>query len=261
MTYWHAIVLGAIQGITEFLPVSSSAHLLILPKLLGIPYQGKEFDVFLNIGTLLAILLFFNSHIFRLLFGLKDFVVNDRTSNRQFFVTLLLSSLPTIIIFGVAEVVFKIEIQSFVVMGVMMLICSIVLYLADRNSTAKTRVSRRDGILVGFAQTFALIPGVSRLGACLTMMRYLNYSREESFIFSMILSIPPVAGACTLKFIKIIAAGYTCDWSIVAVGCVSSFVFGLISLSIVTRLLRYFTLLPIVIYRILVGIFLLLYFV
>lgn len=260
MNCWHAIALGAVQGITEFLPVSSSAHLLLLPKLFNIPYQGKEFDVFLNIGSLLAILVFFNSYIFKLLFGFKDFVINNHTTNRYFFVTLLLSSLPTIIVFGIAEIFFKVEIQSFLLMGIMMIICAILLYIVDRNPTVKSHVNRTDSIMVGFAQTASLIPGVSRLGACLTMMRYMNYSREESFKFSMILSIPPVAGACTLKLIKILMSDGTYDWSMIAVGCVSSFVFGLISLNAVSCFLRYFTLLPIIIYRLLLGI-ILLYFV
>ncbi len=258
MTFLYALLLGAIQGITEFLPVSSSAHLIVIPKLFGFPYQGKEFDVFLNLGSLLAILVFFRAAFFSMLFGLKDFVIDKRTQNRNFFITIFWSSLPTIVVFGIAETVFNIEINSPVIMGISMIVFAVVLYLCDIRESASLKVTRTDSILTGIAQTMSLIPGVSRLGACLSMMRYLNYTREDSFKYSMILSIPPVAGACFLKLLKILCSNaYTIDWSMVMFGCFSSFVFGLISLEMVCRFMRKFTLFPIVVYRILFGLFLL----
>ncbi len=258
MTFLYALLLGAIQGITEFMPVSSSAHLLVIPKLFGLPYQGKEFDVFLNLGSLLAILVFFRSAFFNMLFGFKDFMINRKSQNRYFFVTLFWSSLPTIVIFGIAEIFFSIEINSAVVMGISMIVFAVVLYLCDTRQSAELKVTRTDSILTGIAQTMSLIPGVSRLGACLSMMRYLNYTREDSFKYSMILSIPPVMGACSLKLLKIISSGtQSIEWEMVGLGCFASFVFGLVSLEMMCRFLRKFTLFPIVIYRILFGLLLL----
>nr|MCR5225497.1 hypothetical protein [Alphaproteobacteria bacterium] len=141
MTFLHALFLGAIQGITEFLPVSSSAHMLVLPRLFGLPYQGKAFDVFLNLGSLLAILVFFHSAFFSMLCGLKDFLINKKTKDRDFFITLFWSSLPTIIVFGIAEVFFNVEIKSTVVMAISMIVFSIILYFCDTRKAELSRVT------------------------------------------------------------------------------------------------------------------------
>lgn len=258
MTFLYALLLGAIQGITEFLPVSSSAHLLVIPKLLGLPYQGKAFDIFLNLGSLLAILVFFRSAFFSMLFGFKDFVINRKSQNRYFFMTLFWSSLPTIVIFGIVEIFFSVEINSTIVMGISMIVFAVVLYLCDARQSAELKITRTDSILTGIAQTMSLIPGVSRLGACLSMMRYLNYTREDSFKYSMILSIPPVTGACFLKLLKILSSGtQSIEWEMVGLSCLASFAFGLITLKMMCKFLRKFTLFPIVIYRIIFGLLLL----
>ncbi|MDR2157808.1 MAG: undecaprenyl-diphosphate phosphatase [Holosporaceae bacterium] len=256
MTFFQAFCLGVIQGITEFLPVSSSAHVDIFSKLMNLPHQDKAFNIFLNIGSLLAVVVFFRRQVAAMFWGGVDFIRNKKTDDRLFFVTILLANLPTITVFGALEIVFQVEINSAIVLAASMILFAVILYLCDRNPTDKENASRKDILLVGLVQPLSFISGVSRLGICMSMMRYLRYSREESFRYSMVLSIPSVLGACGVKLIKaLIGQSIIENWSMVAVGCLSAFVFGILSLYGVIRFLRNHTLLPIVIYRILLGLF------
>ena len=255
MSTWQAIFLGAIQGITEFLPVSSTAHVMFFSQILNISVPESAFFIFLNLGSLLALMTYYYKDVLKLFIGSFDFILNKKTSERDSVITLFLSSLPVFVIFGTAEIVFDFKIESPFVLASAMIIFAIILYACDRNSTDKINVSRKDSIFTGIAQVASLIPGVSRLGACLSMMRYLGYSRTEAFRYSMILSIPPVVGACFLKLLKIILGKITIsNWSLVFAGSVSAFIIGLAALWAVNQFLKRFTLLPLVIYRIIFGI-------
>ncbi|MDR0555439.1 MAG: undecaprenyl-diphosphate phosphatase [Holosporaceae bacterium] len=259
MTYFQAIFLGALQGVTEFLPVSSSAHLVVFSKLLEIPYQGKTFDIFLNSGTLLAILVFFRRRVYGLLMGVVDFLLRKKTENRYFFVTVVLSSLPVVVIFGFLEMVFPVDVTSEIILAWSLIFFAVVLLWCDANPVSRRNISRMDSLLVGLLQPLSIIPGISRLGLCLSVMRYMKYSREESFKYSMILSIPPVCGACILKIAQICIGGmHGVDWSLVAVGSFSSFICGVITLFTTVKFMKKYTLLPIIVYRILLGSYILL---
>ncbi|MDR1982186.1 MAG: undecaprenyl-diphosphate phosphatase [Holosporaceae bacterium] len=252
------IFLGVVQGVTEFLPVSSSAHVMIFLRTLNFPCQDKTLNIFLNIGSLLAVIVFFRHQVWKILLGLMNFLTNQKTGDRYFFVTILLSSLPTIIIFGLLEMVFAVDINSTVILSGSMILFAFILYFCDQSPTYKENISRKDSLKAGFVQLISFCPGVSRLGICLSMMRYLKYSREESFRYSMILSIPPVLGACCLELIKIIIGKSIIEnWAMVAAGSVSAFILGLITLSIMVKFLKNYTLLPLIIYRILFGSFIL----
>lgn len=258
MSTAEAIFLGAIQGISEFLPISSTAHVILFSKLFGISMPDPAFFIFLNIGTLLALIFYYFRDVWKLFLGGIDFIFFKKSDNCELFLTLFLSSLPVFIIFGIAEIIFDFKLESPIVLALSMIIFAIILYFCDQKPTEKNKVNRYDSILTGIAQVISLIPGVSRLGACLSMMRYRGYSRTEAFRYSMILSIPPVVGACFLKFLKI-ALGkiIISNWCSVFIGCFSAFIFGLIILHFVNLFLKKFTLLPLVIYRIFFGILIL----
>ena len=248
----EASVLGTIQGITEFLPVSSTAHLTIIPPLMGFEYQGRTIDVFLNLGTLLAIMLFFFKEIIALIVGMFDFVRGKNSGDKEDFITIFLASLPTIFVGAIVELIFDIAIDSTLILLVNLILFGVILFVSDFSPEEKHHVSRRHAILIGIAQTLALVPGVSRLGACLSMARFLKYSRWQSFKFSMILSVPAVAGACTLKLAKVFAGKIIInDWSFVLMGTVVSFVVGLIALKSMEKYLTKFSYKPLAIYRIL----------
>jgi len=258
MTFFQAIVLGAVQGITEFLPVSSTAHVTIFSQLLGCRSVDKAFSIFLNAGSLLAIMVFFLPQVQSMIIGFFDCIFRKETKDRYFFTTVFLTSLPAIIVFGILEILFNASIDSNVVSAISLIAFAVVMYFCDLRPNDRTVITRKDSILMGFAQLLSFVPGASRLGVCLSMMRYLNYSREESFRHAMVMSVPLVSGACSLKILKVLLGTTTIEnWSMVAAGCVSAFVFGLISLTCMIKFLQRNTLLPLVVYRILLGILIL----
>lgn len=254
MSTIQACILGIIQGVTEFLPVSSTAHLTIIPPLLGFEYQGRAVDVFLNLGTLLAIMIFFYRDIFHLFCGAFDFICTKKSVNRDYFITITLASLPTIIIGGVAEMIFDINTDSALILSINLILFGFILYLCDMRKEEKVKVSRFHAVLVGCAQTLAIIPGVSRLGACLSMSRFLKYSEWSAFKFSMILSLPAVAGACTLKLLKVFTGKITIDnWTFVLVGATCALICGLITLRAMQEFLRKHNFRIFAVYRIIFG--------
>lgn len=250
-----SIILGAIQGITEFLPVSSTAHTALCEKLFSLHSFGKSFDIILNLGTLLALVIYFYRDSLRLFFGGFDFILNKKSKERDFFLIILLANLPTIIIFGILEFM-DVSFSSAKLSAINLIGFGIVLYLCDRKPTNKKVFSLNDGLKVGIAQLLSFFPGVSRLGICLSMCRYLGYDRRKSFKFSMLLSIFPVAGACFLKLLKMFVKNSAEFFSIdVIVGIISAFAFGILSIYFVNQFLQKQTFAPIILYRIIFGIF------
>ena len=250
-----SIILGAVQGITEFLPVSSTAHTALCQKIFSLHHFGKDFDILLNLGTLFVLMIYFFRDFMKIFFGGLNFICNKNSKNRDFFLMILLANLPTIILFGILEFL-NVKVTSVKLAVINLIGFGIILYLCDRKPVNKKEFSLKDAIKVGFAQMLSFFPGVSRLGICLSMCRYLGYGRRESFRFSMILSIFPVMGACFLKLLKIFAHSTSVTPSIhLAAGIISAFVFGIISIYIADRFLKRHTFAPIVIYRIIFGIF------
>ncbi|MDR2766639.1 MAG: undecaprenyl-diphosphate phosphatase [Holosporaceae bacterium] len=254
MTSLQGCFLGAVQGVTEFLPVSSSAHLLIFSKLLDIPPHGRIFDTLLNVGSLLAITVFFRKQIRSLILGFGDALTGKKGGDRDFFWTIFLASLPTIVVFGAAEIIFRIDVEAPTILATSLIGFGLLLHWSDQRPVEEREISRKDGVLIGLAQTTSLIPGVSRLGACLMISRWLNHSRREGFRYAMVLSAPATAGACFLRSLKLVAGEATLDnWWPMAGGVVAAFVFGMISLVFMDKFLQRHTLLAFVIYRILLG--------
>jgi undecaprenyl-diphosphatase len=230
---------------------------MLTSKLMGLPAQRYAFDVCLNLGTLLATLVFFRKDLEGLLCGFLNFSHKDR----EFFHLWLFSSLPIIGIFFIADLFFDINFKSPILLASALIVFGVILFLCDLCPVGKKSLSLKEGVLIGFAQCFALIPGVSRLGAGISVMRYLNYSRLESFRFSMLLSIAPVSGALFLTFLKIISGKIMIEnWNFLLLGCLFSFCFGLLTLRMMTHFLQKYTLLPLVIYRIIFGLLILTYF-
>lgn len=255
-------ILGMVQGITEFLPVSSTAHLSIIRKLADIPASRLE-DILLNIGTIIAICIFFRKQIYQLIIGFYDFCLSKKTRNNNFFKIFIVSAIPSIVIGFILDIIARVNFAS-INYGIGLILFAVVLYFADQKATTKSieDISLNDALIIGLIQSVALIPGVSRLGACLSAMRWLGYSREESYKFSMIISLPPVIGACTLQlithsneiFAKSCCNTNNCEIFFMLMGGFSSFAFGLLSLYVFSYLLKQrYTFTPVVIYRIIIG--------
>lgn len=254
MHLFDSIILGAVQGITEFLPVSSTAHTKLCGKLFSLHSFGKDFDILLNLGTLIALMVYFYRDCLKLFFGGLNFLCNKRSKNRDFFLMVFLANIPAIAIFGILEFA-GIGISSTKLSAVNLIVFGIILYLCDKKPSSKKEFSLSDATKIGIAQVLSFFSGVSRLGICLSVCRYLGYNRRESFKFSMLLSIFPIAGACSLKLLKILTENsIEFSSSEAMAGTISAFVFGMFSVYAVDKFLKKHTLTAIVIYRIIFGI-------
>jgi undecaprenyl-diphosphatase len=255
----HLLVLGALQGVTEFLPVSSSAHLALLPQLFDWQDKGQDTDIFLNIGTLSVLCLYLYREIVAFTKGKVDAVLRRATPEQGFFWKVVVSSLPVICVGAIIEVFFESRSDSPLIIAAVTVLFSLLLLWCDRIPQrfvlCRYQGSLVDALLIGCAQVCSLVSGASRLGVCLSAMRFLGYSRAEAFRFSMLLSIPPVLGALTLKGIKVFVRGTALPWGAIMGGCAAAFLCGAFVLWGMTRwLLKGGTFSPFVIYRLLLAI-------
>ena len=212
MTIFQAIVLGLVQGLTEFLPISSSAHLSLTPFLFGWEDPGLAFDVALHFGTLLAVLWFFRKEWIELIRAAWQIVSTRRveTVEQKRVIFLILATIPGaiggLLLEEKAETVFRAPVltaSALIVMG-------IILWAVDRFSSEARPMHQMkwiDAVLIGTAQVVALVPGVSRSGSTITAGRALQFDRQTAAIFSFLMSMPITAAAIVLKAPDVLRAG------------------------------------------------------
>jgi undecaprenyl-diphosphatase len=251
----QAMILGILQGLTELLPISSSAHLILLPWILDWEHLGIAFDVVLHGGTMLAILVYFYKdwkQLARSFF--RRFRGFNRSSNGQMDLAILAGTLPAILVALACRSMVENYARQPVVIVMTLTIFGLLLAWADRRGKGNRTLGSLTpglGLLIGLAQAIALVPGVSRSGVTITAALLLGFSRTDSARFSFLLSGPIVALA-TLKGIYELAStdasGSVLVWSLV-VGIATSFVTGLLCIKYFLRFLRTKTLIPFVIYR------------
>lgn len=266
MQLLQAIVLGAVQGLTEFLPISSSAHLDIVPVLLGWPKPGAAFTAVIQLGTLLAVLIYFARDIVSTLGGSWS---SWRRGERQSpSVRLLIAVIVGTIPIGVCGLAFKKFIEgplhNLWINAAMLVIMAIALAAAEKWAAPKRsleEVTVKDGWVVGFAQALALIPGASRSGSTLTGAFLTGLDRAAAVRFSFLLSLPAVllSGLLELKELRNPpVAGQGIAWTPVEVG-VAALVAGIVGYACIAWLLKYLarrSVLVFVVYRLVLGIFL-----
>ena len=260
------IILGIIQGIAEFLPISSSAHLIIFREIFGLGSNiGSNielaFDLALHFGTLLAIVIFFFKELWKLL--IDGLTKGNKTNDGKLFWFLILATIPA----GIVGVLFEDVFDSFFrkqlwLIALALIIMGIIIYLVDKKS--KSDKSMKDlkwyqALLIGCAQVFALIPGFSRSGTTITASRALGLDREDSAKFSFYLSIPVVAGATLFSLIKdntltIISE----NLMIFGIGILISFIVGLLCISFLLKYIKKNDFKIFMIYRIILGLIVLL---
>jgi undecaprenyl-diphosphatase len=204
MTAFQAIVLGIVQGLAEFLPISSSAHLALTPWLFGWPAPGLAFDVSLHLGTLAAVLWFFRYEWRRLLAATAQIMTTRRaegeSERRVIYIAIatLPGALGGFLLNDYAETTFRAP----VLISSMMILMGIVLWMVDRHSPQGRPLDRmrwHDALLIGIAQVLALIPGVSRSGATMTAGLALRFNRESAAVFSFLMSLPITTAAAVVK--------------------------------------------------------------
>ena len=269
MPILHAIVLGLVQGLSEFLPISSSGHLILVPWLLGwndfAGYEGAEsiekaFDVSLHIGTLIAVVAYFRRDLaVYIREGVLMVVRRDRprTVEGRIAWLLLLATVPAAIVGAVFEQQIDEHLGEPWIIGVSMIVFGLLLWWADQQKGDRPLddLSTADAVKVGAAQALALNPGTSRSGITITAARWVGFGRDAAARLSFLMSVPVIAGAVLFKAVKLANDGIPDGlvWPMI-VGIVTSAIAGWFAVWGTLKLLRTQTFLPFVVYRVLLGV-------
>mgnify|MGYP000864616225 CR=1 FL=1 len=249
MSTWQAILMGIIQGLGEFLPISSSGHLVLAPWLFEWQVPGLAFDVALHMGTLIAVLLYFWKDWLTLF---EAALTGKNRDNQRLFWFLVFASLPAAIVGVLFNDVIENALRSPLIVGIMLIVFGIILYLADKNKQLRRldSMTLKDAILIGCAQAIALIPGVSRSGVTITAARMFSYTREEAARFSFLLSTPVIFGAGVLEMSQLNLAEINFPF---LMGVLTSAVIGLLSISFLMQFIKRCSFNVFVGYRIILG--------
>jgi len=264
MPLLQLFLVAIIQGITEFLPISSSGHLILLPNLSGMEDQGQVIDVAVHVGTLFAVCLYFRKDVALGLLGLGHLVTGDRQSQAaRLALNLIIATIP-VVIAGLFLSVTGLDdaMRSVAVIGWTMLGFGLLLYWFDQKEAETESFegwSLKQAIIMGLWQVMALIPGTSRSGITITGARALGFDRENAARIAMLMSIPTILASGTLLTLEVVA---TADAQAARDGAVAAgfaFLAALAALSLMMRLLKSVSFTPYVLYRVVLGLFLLWY--
>lgn len=250
MSIWQAIMMGIIQGLGEFLPISSSGHLVLAPWLFNWQVPGLTFDIALHMGTLLAVVLYFWKDWFNLFHAA---ITGKNKENRRIFWYLVFASIPAAVAGVLFNDIIENTLRSPIIVGAMLIIFGIILYLADKKRQVRRldSMNLRDALLIGTAQAIALIPGVSRSGITMTAARMFSYTREEAARFSFLLSTPVIFGAGVLEMSNINPAEINLPF---IVGVLASAIVGLLCISFLMQFIKKCSFNIFVGYRVVLGI-------
>lgn len=256
MPILHIAVLALVQGITEFLPISSTAHLILVPALTGWPDQGLTIDVAVHVGTLGAVMLYLRRDLWAMAQGLAQLAKGRRNPMATLFGYLVIGTVPVVIAGFLLDRYAPGALRSVTVIAWATLGFGVVLWIGDRLGMTVRRIEHlklSDVAIIGLAQVLALIPGTSRAGVTVTAARFLGLERPDSARFSMLLSIPVIVGAGSLKGFDLYQAGnaqLTAD-AVIAAGL--AFVAALVAIVAMMAWLRRASFTPFVVYRIVFG--------
>jgi undecaprenyl-diphosphatase len=264
--WFEAVVLGLVQGLTEFLPISSSAHLRVVGEASGWGDPGAAFTAITQIGTEAAVLLYFRRDIARIvaswLRSLVDRSVRSDPDARMGWL-IIVGSVPIVVLGLLFQDDIETTFRDLRVVAIALVAFSLVLYWADRVGRKQRELRQltvRDGLLFGMAQAMALVPGVSRSGGTITMGLFLGYTRAAAARYSFLLAIPAVLGSGFFQVYETLTGGVAGEqiaWGPTALATVIAFAVGL---SVIAWLLRYLdrgTFTPFVVYRVVLGLALL----
>tara|TARA_B100001758_G_C18317426_1_gene561296 strand:- start:318 stop:1088 length:771 start_codon:yes stop_codon:yes gene_type:complete len=255
MDFTHILILSIIQGITEFLPISSQSHLILSSYLLGLKDQGLGFDIALHFGSLIAILIYYRKEI-RSLFSFSDEGLN-------YLRLIIIGSIPLPIIGLLFIDIVSQNMRSVLSIASMTLLFGIILYLADVRKkevvTKFSNISVYTIIFIGLMQTLAIMPGVSRSGIVITAALLANFSREDSIKIAFLLSIPAIFMATAYQSIQLYGESNTVILNEHLLGMFLSFIFSYITIHLFISTINKISFTPYIIYRIILGISLLMF--
>jgi undecaprenyl-diphosphatase len=258
MTLFQLAMLAIIQGITEFLPISSSAHLILFPALTGAADQGLTIDAAVHVGTLAAVMLYFRAESGMLIRGSLRIAVGDwRDSDARLTALMALATVPVVAL-GVVLALTGAEaaLRSVEVIAWTTIVFAVTLWLADRYGPHVRRFGDwglSPAAVMGLTQAIALIPGVSRSGITMTTARALGFERVDAARLSLMMSIPATAAVGAWTFVKLLRSGDTTVGLDAAIAAALSFVAALATLVVLMRMLRRFSMTPFVLYRLALG--------
>ncbi len=264
MDVLQVIVLAILQGLTEFLPISSSAHLILVPILLGWEDQGLAFDVAVHVGTLAAVVFYFAADLWGMVKDLlRSLSERHLVGDSKLALFIVAATIPT----GLAGLAFNAlvgdELRRLAVIALANIIFALALWWVDRQAAQRSKglqsLTVRDALVVGCAQALALIPGTSRSGVTMTAALAMGYSRQAAARFSFLLAVPLIALAGGLKGYEAVREQVPVDWSAIGLGVLLSALFAFACIHVFLKLLERVGMLPFVIYRLLLGAVLLVY--
>ena len=243
------LILSAIQGISEFLPVSSAAHVILISKYYSFVNQNLLIDICLHLGSLVAIIFYFRQDLFNFI------------KNKNFLIKILIGTIPIIPIGYIMYQSGMInQLRNLEIIGWSSLVFGIVLYLSDKTKVTKkidTEFTNKSAIFIGFFQVLALLPGVSRAGITITSGRMLGFNRVDSAKISFFLSIPTLAAASLLGVYKIFKEGSAELNFLAIIAVIFSFIFSYITIALFFKFISKFSLNVFIIYRIILSMFIL----
>lgn len=250
MSLFEAVILGVVQGVGEFLPISSSAHLVLVPWLMGWHYAGLTFDVALHMGTLVAVVAFFWKDWLILM---HDGLLRRRTTEGRLFWYLVVATVPGAAIGYMFEEQAETIFREPLVIGVMLIIMGVILYLADTRAPAYKKleeVGLGESLWIGLSQALAIIPGVSRSGITMAVGRMAGLDRETAARFSFLMSTPIIFGAGVMQLPKLTPADLNLPF---LVGVAVSAVVGFLSIKFLLRFLTRHSFGIFIWYRLILG--------
>lgn len=257
MLWYHIVFLALIQGLTEFLPISSSAHLILPSQLLGWPDQGLAFDVAVHVGTLVAVIGYFWRDIWAIAIGwLAALVGKPATPESRLGWWIILATIPA----GVAGVVFgdfiETHLRSILVIAMTTIGFGILLWVSDRFFADRLDIDKLglpSVVVIGLAQALALIPGTSRSGITMTAARMLGFSRQAAARFSFLLSVPLIVAAGGLKTVELLSSSMPVDWQAIIWGVALSAISAYLCIYFFLKWLNNIGFLPFMLYRLALG--------
>jgi len=247
----QALVLGAVQGLTEFLPVSSSAHLIIVPWMMKWSDPGLAYDVALHLGTLVALLIYY----WREWLAMAASITNGNREKRRLLALLIVASIPGAVIGLAFEKQAETIFRSPMLIAVAMAALGIILWLADRAAPQRRKLDEigfGDALLIGLSQAFAIVPGVSRSGATITMARIVRIERQDAANFSFLMATPIIAGAGLVEGRHLLHSAMNAD---VLIGFAAATIFGLVAIAGLISYVRTRSYAPFAWYRVIVAAF------
>lgn len=257
MNYFEAFMLALIQGLTEFLPISSSAHLILPSAIFGWKDQGLAFDVAVHLGTLAAVVIYFRHEVVTLL---KAFFASifkgERGKEAKLAWLIVLATIPACVFGFLMKDIVELYLRSAWVIAVTTIIFGLLLWYVDKRAqliSDEYQAGWKQALFVGLAQALAVIPGTSRSGATMTAALYLGFTREAAARFSFLMSIPIIILAGGYLGLKLVASGEPIEVNFLLTGVITSFISAYLCIFFFLKLISRMGMTPFVIYRLILG--------